>query len=97
MFLGQQVRSPSAVVADVARFETAMLSLGLGLTTSATVEWQHHPDDLLGALVAGRPVADPRPGRYTTVVSFELPTLYRLCDPDPDPDPEAAATMPESQ
>lgn len=91
VFLGQQVRSPSAVVADVARFETAMLSLGLGLTTSETIEWQHHPDELLGPLVAGRPVADARPGRYRTVVSFELPTLYRLCGPET----ETAATLPE--
>jgi hypothetical protein len=93
VFLEQQVRSRSAVVGDVARFETAMLSLGLGLTTSETVEWQHHPDELLGALVAGRPVADLPPGRYKTVVSFELPMLYRLCDPDD----VAAATLPGDQ
>jgi hypothetical protein len=80
VFLDQQVRAGAPVVADVARFETAVLAVYLGLSTSEMVEWRHHPDVVIGDLVTGRIVGDVPLGTYRTVVSLDLPSLYRLCD-----------------
>jgi len=84
LFLDQQVRSGVVIVADVARFEVAMLSLCLGRTTSEIVEWHHDPDVVLGSLAASRVVVASPVGTYRTVVSLDLPGLYRLCDPLPE-------------
>ena len=79
LFLAQQVGTAAPVVADVARFETAVLGLFLGWTTSETVDWCHHPDTVIGPLLAGSTVGEAEAGSYRTDVSLDLPGLYRVC------------------
>lgn len=81
-FLARQVAGGPDLVADVARFEAAVLRSAARGHGRMVVEWHYDPDAVVRALLAG---ADPgdlapldRPCR--TVVSPDLPNLFARCD-----------------
>jgi hypothetical protein len=81
VFLAQCSDHQSApVVADVARFEAAVLRLYAGLADSEIVTWEHDPDVIVGGLLAGRRIDEVPRGVYRTEVSLDHPGLYRRCD-----------------
>jgi hypothetical protein len=78
MFLDEMSQHQDALVASVARFELALVRVRLGDPHTYIIEWGHDPEQVLGMIVDGRPIAEMTFAQCCarTIVSRELPALF---------------------
>jgi hypothetical protein len=82
IFLDELSRHPDPVIASVAAFERALLSVTVFRSEEeVTVAWDRDPYVVLSALMWDRPLEEPveaRGLRYRTVVRADLPGSFRV-------------------
>lgn len=68
-----------AVVASLARFERALIKVKLGAVGTVSIGWRHNPYAVFDALLNGGTLRGIKSeGRFTTVVSANLPGLFEV-------------------
>jgi hypothetical protein len=73
-FLDEVGRDDDALIAAVARFERAVISVRSGDTRRHSIEWPRDPGVIINGLLEGRWRSDDAPpGRYVTVIAADLP------------------------
>jgi hypothetical protein len=74
LFLDEIGRDGDALIAAVARFEHALMSVRSGDKSRHVIEWNRDPGVIINGLLEGRWLADDAPpGRYVTVIAGDLP------------------------
>jgi hypothetical protein len=80
LFLEEMSRHDDPLIASVASFERAVLDVRVfGQGGRQVVEWEHDPYAVLASLTLGTPLDEERcRGRYRTVISPDLPGIFRV-------------------
>jgi len=74
LFLDEIGRDADALVAAVARFERALMSVRGGDLRRHVIEWDRDPGVIINGLLEGHWLADEAPrGSYRTVIAGDLP------------------------
>lgn len=78
-FLEAMGRHRDPLVASVARFELALIRVKKGDSSEYLIDWERDPRPVLASLLGnGSLDKDGEPARYRTVVSREIPELFRV-------------------
>lgn len=82
-FLAVLTNHELEIIACLARFETALINVTQGSDEIITVKWHHAPYEVLNAVTTGADINKIKPtGNYVTLVSRELPGLFKVCQQD---------------